>query len=80
MHVTDNFLYIGGESPDTMPNALKNYLSNIKARMSGPLRIRIGGNSMDGSQYVAGQKEMITLTEQDAYYNDVRRDSNLCIF
>jgi hypothetical protein len=28
-----------------------NYLSNIRARMDAPLRIRIGGNSMDASTY-----------------------------
>ena len=55
-----------------MPNAMKNYLSNIHARMSNPLRIRIGGNSMDGSQYVPSQMDMITLTDPDAYFNDVR--------
>lgn len=76
--------WLGGESPETMPNAMKNYLSNIKARMSNPLRIRVGGNSMDGSQYVASQLNMISLTDGDAYYNDARKspfviDTNLKI-
>ena len=50
---------------------MQNYLSNIRARMDSPLRIRIGGNSMDGSTYVANQTNMITLSKPDAYYNDV---------
>ncbi|THH04081.1 hypothetical protein EW145_g5783 [Phellinidium pouzarii] len=63
--------YLWGEKPETMPNAMKNYLSNIRARMSSPLRIRVGGNSMDGSRYAADQKEMILLFDENAYYNDV---------
>ncbi|OCB88494.1 hypothetical protein A7U60_g4402 [Sanghuangporus baumii] len=72
--------YLWGETPDTMPNAMKNYLSNIRARMSNPLRIRMGGNSMDGSQYVASQQNMITLTDPDAYYNDVPCDFGPMLF
>ncbi|KAI5122396.1 hypothetical protein M0805_002947 [Coniferiporia weirii] len=82
--VQDNFLgiswelfpvdYLWGQTTETMPNAMKNYLSNIRARMTNPLRIRIGGNSMDGSTYVPNQKDMITLPDGDAYYNDVPCD------
>ncbi|EJD00414.1 uncharacterized protein FOMMEDRAFT_169881 [Fomitiporia mediterranea MF3/22] len=72
--------YLWGESPDAMPSAMKNYLSNIRARMSTPLRIRIGGNSMDGSQYVPGQKNMITITDENANFNDVPVDFGPVLF
>lgn len=51
-----------------------NYLSNIRARMKNPLRIRIGGNSMDAATYVPTQGNMITLTDPNAYFNDVPVD------
>lgn len=40
---------------------MQNYLSNIRERMdtSSPLRIRIGGNSMDGHTYDPNQKSML---------------------
>jgi len=38
----------GGSTPDAIPSAIKNYLHNIIDRMSQPLRIRVGGNGMDG--------------------------------
>jgi hypothetical protein len=61
----------GGETPTTMPNAMKNYMSNLGQRHPSPLRIRIGGNSMDGSTWVPTQTQMIVLTDPNAYYNDV---------
>ena len=57
-----------------MPNAMQNYLANIKARIKTPLRIRIGGNSMDDSVYVPDQSNMIRITNPDAYFNDVPVD------
>ncbi|KAH7929220.1 hypothetical protein BV22DRAFT_1003143 [Leucogyrophana mollusca] len=82
--VQDNFLGISfelssfdtlwGESPMLMPNAMQNYLSNLRARITHPLRIRIGGNSMDGSTFVPDQTQMIILTDPNAYYNDVPVD------
>ena len=41
---------------------MKNYLSNVRARMTNPLRIRIGGNSMDDSVFNSTQAEMIVYT------------------
>lgn len=38
----------GGKSVDAQPNAMQNYLHNLVVRLSNPLRIRVGGNSMDG--------------------------------
>lgn len=39
---------IGGTAVDRQPNAMQNYLHNLIVRLSKPLRIRIGGNGMDG--------------------------------
>ncbi|KAH8109124.1 hypothetical protein DFH11DRAFT_1629913 [Phellopilus nigrolimitatus] len=63
-----------------MPNAMKNYLSNIRSRMANPLRISFGGNSMDGSTYVPTQTDMIILSNEDAYYNDVPCDFGPLLF
>ena len=54
-----------------MPNAMQNYLANVRARMKTPLRVRIGGNSMDDAFYVTNQSNMITITNTNAYFNDV---------
>jgi len=54
-----------------MPNAMQNYLANIRARIKTPLRVRVGGNSMDDSVYVTNQPNMITITNTNAYFNDV---------
>jgi hypothetical protein len=54
-----------------MPSAMQNYLANIRARIKNPLRIRIGGNSMDESVYVANLSTMITITDPNAYFNDI---------
>jgi hypothetical protein len=53
---------------------MQNYLANLRARMKNPLRIRIGGNSMDDSVYVANQSDMITITNPNAYFNDIPVD------
>jgi len=50
---------------------MQNYLSNLRQRFNNPLRIRIGGNSMDGSTFVPDQQVMIEFTDPDAYFNDV---------
>ncbi|KII84333.1 glycoside hydrolase family 79 protein [Plicaturopsis crispa FD-325 SS-3] len=79
--ILDNFLGISwelssfdtlwGKTTDSMPNAMQNYLANLRARMSHPLRIRVGGNGMDASTYVPAAKYMIELTDPDAYFNDI---------
>jgi hypothetical protein len=61
----------GGKTPDDIPHAMENYLHNIRARMDSPLRIRIGGNGMDGSTYVSSQRDMIAFTDPNAYFNDI---------
>jgi hypothetical protein len=47
-----------------------NYLSNIRARMDAPLRIRIGGNSMDASTFDASYTQNL-LSVTDASTKDV---------
>ena len=63
---------IGGFTADKLPDAMQNYLHNINARISNPLRIRIGGNGMDISTYDPDKTDvMLTLTDPDAYFNDI---------
>ncbi|KAK0470434.1 putative glycoside hydrolase [Desarmillaria tabescens] len=80
--VADNFLGISfelssfdtlwGSTVDTIPDAMVNYLHNINVRTSAPLRIRVGGNGMDGSTYVgSSMTKMLELTDPDAYFNDI---------
>ncbi|KAI6035728.1 hypothetical protein EDC04DRAFT_2604922 [Pisolithus marmoratus] len=57
-----------------MPNPIQNYLANLRARIQSPLRIRVGGNSMDSSTFVPGQTQMIILIDPNAYFNDVPVD------
>ncbi|KAI0071256.1 hypothetical protein K474DRAFT_1607247 [Panus rudis PR-1116 ss-1] len=83
--ITDNFLGISwelssfdtlwGSTPDKLPPAMQNYLHNIVARITNPLRIRIGGNGMDISTYVPDMTDqMLRLTDPDAYFNDIPVD------
>lgn len=80
--VNDNFLGISwelasfdtlwGSNASTVPSAMVNYLSNIHARMSGDLRIRIGGNGMDASTYDPNLKHvMLTIPDPEAYFNEI---------
>ncbi|KAF8649561.1 hypothetical protein AX16_005744 [Volvariella volvacea WC 439] len=79
--VDDNFLGISwelssfaslwGDSPDTLPYSMTNYLHNLVARMSHPLRIRVGGNGMDGSTYDPDLDHHLSETDPEAYFNDI---------
>ncbi|EIM92835.1 uncharacterized protein STEHIDRAFT_136561 [Stereum hirsutum FP-91666 SS1] len=79
--VQDNYLGISwelasfdtlwGKNASQLPPAMQNYLSNLRARISHPLRIRVGGNSMDSSTYDASKNDtMLTITDS-SYYNDM---------
>lgn len=51
---------------------MQNYLSNIRARMTDSLRIRVGGSGMDISVYDPNfTDQMLNLTNPDAYFNSV---------
>nr|AEM76790.1 putative glycoside hydrolase [Armillaria mellea] len=89
--VADNFLGISfelssfdtlwGSTVDTIPDAMVNYLHNINVRTSAPLRIRVGGNGMDGSTYVGSSiTKMLELTDPDAYFNDIPVDFSRVLF
>jgi hypothetical protein len=60
-------LCTGGQTVDTIPNAVKNYLHNVNARFDKPLRIRIGGNSMDGSVFVFTRAVTLKSKNADLY-------------
>ncbi|KAI0751549.1 glycoside hydrolase family 79 protein [Daedaleopsis nitida] len=63
--------YYFGNSTDQIPQPVVNYLSSLHAHGSGkPVRIRLGGNSMDSSTYVPGQKDIIEFTDPNANWND----------
>ncbi|KAJ4499327.1 hypothetical protein C8R41DRAFT_815319 [Lentinula lateritia] len=60
-----------GNDTDTIPQAMLNYLSQIRSRTgSNDVRIRVGGNSGDVSTYVPTQASpMLILTDPDADSN-----------
>lgn len=64
------FIYKVGENVSSIPHEIENYFKNIKDRAGNPLRVRIGGNSMDDSIYNANQSNMINFTTVAANIND----------
>lgn len=48
-----------------------NYLYGVRSRMASPLRIRVGGNSMDGAGYSRDQGNMIQLIGTPTNVNDI---------
>jgi hypothetical protein len=79
--VTDNYFGISfelssfhslwGNTTESTPHAMLNYLANLKARQTSPLRIRIGGNGMDGSTYDPDLKKQMLEVIDDSYYNAI---------
>ncbi|TFK98377.1 hypothetical protein BDV98DRAFT_211163 [Pterulicium gracile] len=69
-----SFHSLWGNTTESTPHALLNYLSNYEARLQNPLRIRIGGNGMDGSEYDTNFGHRLLEITNDSYYNaiDVR--------
>ncbi|KAF8322046.1 hypothetical protein DL93DRAFT_2051019 [Clavulina sp. PMI_390] len=53
--------YLIGPSPGSIPTPMKNYLTNLRSRMSSDFRLRIGGNSLDGSFYDPSATQMINF-------------------
>lgn len=63
--------YYFGNTTSNVPQPMLNYLSALHARSSGqPLRIRLGGNSMDSATYVPTQQDMIEFTDPSSNSND----------
>ncbi|KAG8907054.1 hypothetical protein FRB99_005431 [Tulasnella sp. 403] len=77
-YVQDNFFGISfemqvintliGNTPDTIPIPIQKYVVNIRNRLSNPIRLRVGGNSMDSSRYVPAQVPMINGTVDNVNY------------
>ncbi|KIK62124.1 glycoside hydrolase family 79 protein [Collybiopsis luxurians FD-317 M1] len=89
--VKDNFLGVSyelasfdtlwGTTADAVPEAMQNYMHNLNRRTSNPLRIRVGGNAMDGSTYVPSMTDkMLVLTDPNAYFNDQPTDFGPVLF
>ncbi|KAI9069257.1 glycoside hydrolase family 79 protein [Trametes sanguinea] len=63
--------YYFGNSTDQIPQPVIKYLSTLQSRASGqPVRLRLGGNSMDSSTYVPSQQQIIQFTDPNANSND----------
>ncbi|KAI0796859.1 glycoside hydrolase family 79 protein [Abortiporus biennis] len=63
--------YYFGNDSSTVPQAVVNYFSSLYARGSGqPVRLRLGGNSMDSSVYDSTQQSILQLTNPDANSDD----------
>ncbi|KZO93818.1 glycoside hydrolase family 79 protein [Calocera viscosa TUFC12733] len=56
----------------SIPSPFLNYLQNVHTRLGAPLRIRIGGNSMDSSVYVSNQTTtLLEVLDPEANSNNV---------
>lgn len=63
--------YYFGNDSSNIPQAVINYLVELHARTPGrPVRLRLGGNSMDSSTYIPDQQEIIKFTNPYANVND----------
>lgn len=60
-----------GNDTSSIPQPVLNYLDALHKRTSGsPVRLRLGGNSMDSSTYVPSQTDIIDFTDPNANVND----------
>lgn len=60
-----------GNTTETVPQPVINYLTALHDRAPGrPVRLRIGGNSMDSATYVPSQQPMIISTDPNADSDD----------
>jgi len=63
--------YYFGNDSNTVPAPMIQYLTALHERGSDrPVRLRLGGNSMDSSTYVPDQKDIIEFTDPTANSND----------
>ncbi|EIM85606.1 uncharacterized protein STEHIDRAFT_99214 [Stereum hirsutum FP-91666 SS1] len=64
-------LYFGNDTSST-PAPVQNYFTTLRNFTSGdyPLRLRIGGNSMDSATYNASQSPILISTDPNANPND----------
>ena len=60
-----------GNSTTSIPQTVLNYLNALHNRTAGsPLKLRLGGNSMDSSTYNASLQQIIQFTDPTANVND----------
>jgi hypothetical protein len=60
-----------GNDTNSTPEPIKHLLGAVTSHTGGlPIRLRLGGNSMDSSTYVADQSNILTFTNPDANFND----------
>ncbi|EKM59829.1 glycoside hydrolase family 79 protein [Phanerochaete carnosa HHB-10118-sp] len=63
--------YYLGNDTNSIPQPVLNYLGALHNRSSDrPLRLRLGGNSMDSSTYVPDQQQILVFTNPAANVND----------
>lgn len=63
-------VYFGNDT-SSIPVAVTNYLETLHQRGAGqPVRLRVGGNSMDSSTYVPDQQQIINFTDPTASKDD----------
>ncbi|GJE84970.1 glycoside hydrolase family 79 protein [Phanerochaete sordida] len=63
--------YYLGNDTGSMPQPVLSYLSALHNRSGDrPLRLRLGGNSMDSSTYVPDQQQLLQFTDPNANVND----------
>ena len=63
--------YYFGNDSSSIPQPMLNYLNAMHQRSADrPVRLRLGGNSMDSSTYVPDQQEIIKFTDPNANVND----------
>ncbi|TFK61227.1 hypothetical protein BDN72DRAFT_965291 [Pluteus cervinus] len=65
-----SFNTLWGDNADSSPPAMQNYLHNFAARLSKPLRIRVGGNGMDSSTYDPSLGTFLTVDPSTDVNND----------
>ncbi|OCB84380.1 hypothetical protein A7U60_g8364 [Sanghuangporus baumii] len=59
-----------GENTSSIPTQMENYLGYIQNRTQSPVRIRVGGNSMDDSIFNSTQSKMIVYTGEAVSAHD----------
>ena len=63
--------YYLGNDTNSFPQPVLSYLSALHNRSADrPLKLRLGGNSMDSSTYVPSQQQIIQFTDPTANVND----------
>lgn len=75
-----DLVHEGGNTVDTIPSAMLNYMSNIRQRITNSMRIRVGGSGMDSSTYDPDLAPMLKLTDPDAYFNNIPVDFGPTLF